>query len=70
MKLKRMQYVFFIIIIIILKTDKCSATSFKRSLRELSIGIAERRPILENNQNMYNPRFNFIPKTELPETDV
>jgi len=25
--------------------------------------MAERRPILKNNQNMYHPRFGFTPKT-------
>jgi len=45
------------------KIDICSATSFKRSRRELSIDMAEHRFILENNQYTHYPRFSFIPKT-------
>jgi len=52
--------------------DQCSATSLKRSRRELSIDVAELRSILKNDQDTYYPRFSFTPKTgiELPETGV
>ena len=54
------------------KIDLCSAISFKRSRRELSINVAEHRSILKNNQNTHYPRFSFTPKrgTKLPETGV
>ena len=45
------------------KIDLCSAISFKRSRRELSIDVAEHRSILKNSQYTHNPRFSFIPKT-------
>jgi len=37
--------------------------SFKRSRRERSIDVAERRSILKNYQDTYYPRFSFTPKT-------
>jgi len=43
-KLKRGWYVFWLFFMI----DPCSATSFKRSRRELSINVAEDRSILKN----------------------
>jgi len=43
--------------------DKCSAISFKRSRRELSIDVAEHRFTLKININTQYPRFSFIPKT-------
>jgi len=50
----------------------CSATSFKRSRRELSIALAEYKSTLKNNQSAFYPRFSFTPKTgmELLETGV
>jgi len=52
--------------------DLCSATSLKRSQRELSIDMAEHKSILKNNQNPYYLNFNFQPKKgiELPEKGV
>jgi len=52
------------------KIGLCSAISFKRSRRELSIDVAEHRPMLKNYQN--TPRFSFIPKTGMafPKTGV
>jgi len=45
------------------KIGLCSATSCKRSRRELSIDVTERSSILKNNQNTDYPRFRFTPKT-------
>jgi len=39
----------------------CSAISFKRSRRELSIDVAQHRSILKNYQNTHYPRIRFIP---------
>jgi len=57
-KLKR-GYVFWIFF----KIDLCSATSFERSRRELSIDVAEHRSMLRSYQNMNCPRFSFTLKT-------
>jgi len=58
---KRGYYVFWLFS----KIGLCSATSFKRSRRELSIDVAEHRSMLKNNQNTYytRSRFSFMPKT-------
>jgi len=45
------------------KVGLCSAISFKRSRRELSIDVAEHRSMLKIYQNTHYPRFSFIPKT-------
>jgi len=45
------------------KIGLCSALSFKRSPRELSIYVAEHRSMLKKYQNTRCPRFSFIPKT-------
>ena len=65
MKLKRGSYEFWLFF----KIDP-SPTSFERSRRELFINVAEHRSILKNNQNTYQSRFSFTPKTgvKLPET--
>jgi len=47
------------------KIGLCSAISFKRSQRELSIDVAQHRSILKNKQNTNYPRFSFLPKTGL-----
>jgi len=47
-------------VVIFFKIGLCSAISFKRSLRELPIGVAEHRSVLKNFQNTYYPRFSFI----------
>jgi len=39
------------------------ATSMESSRRDLLNDMAEHRPILKDNQNMYDPRFGFTPKT-------
>ena len=54
------------------KVDLCSATSLKRSRRELSIDVADHGSTLKNNQNKYYPCFIFTPKTVMasPKTDV
>jgi len=61
-------YVFWLIF----KVYRCSATSFKRSRRELSIYVAEHTSILKNNQNTYYLRFSCTLKTgvEIPVTGV
>jgi len=46
---KRGCYVFWLFF----KIGLCSAISFERSRRELSIDVAERRSILKNNQNTH-----------------
>jgi len=61
MKPKRRWYEFCLFF----KVDRCSAISFKRSRRELSIDMAEHRPMLKNYQNAYYLRFSFIPKTDM-----
>ena len=43
--------------------DRCSAISFKRSRRELSIDVAEHRSTLKNNLNTYYLLI-FTPKTD------
>jgi len=50
----------------------CSAISFKRSRRELSIDVAEPRSTLKTYPNTHYPRFNFITKTGIafPKTRV
>ena len=54
------------------KIDLCSAISFKRSQRDLSIDVAEHRSTSTNYQNTHCPRFSFIPKTGIasPKTGV
>jgi len=52
-------------IMVIFKIGLCSAISFKRSRRELSIDVAEHRPMLKNFQNTNYPRFSFVPNTGL-----
>jgi len=47
----------------VFKIYPCSATSFKRPRWELSTDVAEHRSTLKNDQNKYNPRFSFIPRT-------
>jgi len=53
-------------------TYVCSAISFKRSRRELSIDVAERRSILKNDHNTHYSRFSFISKTNIafPKTGI
>jgi len=46
-----------------LNMDLRWATSMESSRRDLSNDMAERRPILKNNQNRYHPCFGFTPKT-------
>jgi len=46
----------------------CSAISFERSRRELSINVAEHGPMLKNYQNSHYPRFSFISKTGIALT--
>jgi len=67
-KLKLEWYVFWLFF----EIDLGSATSFKRSRRDLSVDVSEDRSILKNNQNTYYPRFSVIPNTgiRLPETGV
>jgi len=50
-------------ILVIFNIDPCSATSIKSSRRDLLNDMAQHRPILNNNQNTYHPRFGFTPKT-------
>jgi len=59
-------------ILLFLKINVCSATSFKRSRRDLSIDIAEHYLILKNNPSSYYPHFSFTTKTGivLPKTGV
>jgi len=45
----------------IFKIGICSAISFKRSRRELSIDVTEHRSTLKNYQNTHYPRFSVIP---------
>jgi len=54
------------------EVDLCSAISFKRSRRELSIDVAEHRVMFKNDRNALYPRFSFIPKTgtAFPKTEV
>ena len=54
------------------KIDLCSAISFKRSRRELSIDVAKHRSMLRKYRNTHYPRFSFIPKTGIafPKTGV
>jgi len=52
-KPKRGWYVYWLFF----KIDLCSAISFKRSRRELSIDVAERKSMLKNNQTTHYPRF-------------
>jgi len=54
------------------KLGLCSAISFERSRRELSIDVAEHRSVLENDQNTLYLRFSFIPRTGLafPKTGI
>jgi len=54
------------------KIDLCSAISFKRFRRELSIDVAEHRFTSKNFQNAHYRRFGFIPKTclKFPKTEV
>jgi len=58
-KPKRGCYVFWLFF----KIGLCSATSLKRSRRELSIDVAEHGSMLKNYQNTHYPCFSFIPKT-------
>jgi len=58
-KSKRGWYVFWLFF----KIGLCSAISFGRSWRDLSIDVAEQRSKLKNYQNTQYPRFIFIPKT-------
>ena len=58
-KPKRGWYVFRLFF----KVGLCSAISFKRSRRELSIDVAELLSMLKNFQNMHYSRFSSIPKT-------
>jgi len=59
-------------ILVISKIGLCSAISFKRSQRELSIDVAELRPVLKNYQYTHYPRFSFTLKTGIahPKTGV
>ena len=41
------------------KIDLCSAIKFQRSRRELSIDVAQQRPILKSYRNTGYPRFIF-----------
>ena len=60
LKPKRVWYAFWLVF----EIGLCSAISFERSRRELSIDVAEHRSILkEKFQNTYYPRFSFTPKT-------
>jgi len=54
------------------KIGLCSAVSFKRSRRELSIDVAEHRSMLKNYQNTHYHSFSFILKigTASPKTGV
>ena len=49
-------------ILVVFKIGLCSAISFRRSRRELSIDMAEHRSMLKNYQNTNYPRFGLIPK--------
>ena len=49
--------------VIFFEIDLCSATSFERSQRELSIDVAQHKSSLKIYQNTYYPRFSFTPKT-------
>jgi len=50
----------------------CSAMSFKRSRRELSIDVAEHRSMLKNYHKTHYPRFILTPKTRysIPQNGV
>jgi len=50
-------------ILVIFQDSLCSAISFKKFRRELSIDLAEHRYMLKNYQNTHYPHFSFIPKT-------
>jgi len=54
------------------KIGQCSAISFKRSRRELSIDEAEHGSMLKNFQNTHFSRLSFIPITGMafPKTTV
>jgi len=43
--------------------DLCSAISFKRSRRELSIDVDEHKSMMKDYQNTLYTRFRFIPET-------
>ena len=57
-KPKRGWYVFWLFF----KIGLCSAISFKRSQRELSIDVAEHTSMLKNYQNTLYALFSFISK--------
>jgi len=59
---KRVWYVFWLFF----RIGLCSAISFIRSRRELSIDVAEHRSTLKIYQNTHYPRFSFIPKSDIP----
>jgi len=50
-------------ILVIFKIGLCSAISFKRSWRELSIDVAEHGSMLKNDRYPLYPRVSFIRKT-------
>jgi len=55
MKPKRVWYVFWLFF----KMSLCSAISFKRSLRELSIDAAEQRSTVKNYRNTQYSRISY-----------
>ena len=51
----------------VFNVDLCSATSMESSRRVLLNDMAERMPILKNNQNTYHLRFGFTPRYSIPK---